>query len=262
MTPDQTSDEKDKLVVTRDGSHTIYSARFDQHFHNPNGAVTESKYVFFEQTGLPDVLNKRDQITILEIGFGTGLSLLLLMDYYLNRNGTAKINFFSIEGFPLKPEITERFNYEKHLDNPEIAAQLPPVFENLSAGMNHFTISENLSLHLFNGMFEDFNPNQEVKANYVFHDAFSPDVNPKLWTGDAFRKIKTFCADDVILSTYSAASKAQGALAWAGWKVAKTPGALGKREMILAALDPRLLKDLDRIDEEHYARRYKQGDFD
>lgn len=260
--PDPKSEEHSKLVVTRDGSHTVYSTRFDQHFHNPNGAVAESRYVFFKQTGLPDAFTKRDQITILEIGFGTGLSLLLLMDYYLNRNSTAKIDFYSIEGFPLKSKITERFNYEKHLDNPEITDKLTPVFENLSQGMNHFAISDSISLHLFNGMFDDFDPDEEMKANFVLHDAFSPDVNPELWTGDTFQKIKHFCADDVILSTYSAASAAQGALSWAGWKVAKTQGALGKREMILAALDPRQLQDLERIDEEHYARRYEDGDFD
>jgi tRNA U34 5-methylaminomethyl-2-thiouridine-forming methyltransferase MnmC len=127
--------------------------------------------------------------------------------------------------------------------------------------MNHFEVSGNITLHLFNGMFDDF-PAEEIGAQYIFHDAFSPDANPDLWTGDVFKKIKQLGADNAVLSTYCAASKAQGALAWAGWKVAKTRGALGKREMIVAALNPERLNDHKRINEDHYARRYEEGDFD
>ncbi len=255
------SDNEFKLVVTRDGSHTVYSSRFDQHYHNPNGAIAESRYVFFEQTGLPDALTDREQINILEIGFGTGLNLLLLMDYYLGSKSAARINYYTIEGFPLTSQKSADFNYRKHLNHPGIAEHIPHIFKNLSIGMNRFSLSQKIKLHLFNGMFEDFNPH-EVKANYIFHDAFSPDANPDLWTGEVFKKIKRFCADDAILSTYCAASKAQGALAWAGWKVAKTQGALGKREMILAALDPGRLSNFKRINEEHYAHRYEKEDFD
>jgi tRNA U34 5-methylaminomethyl-2-thiouridine-forming methyltransferase MnmC len=260
---DSSSDSVSPLIVTGDGSHTVYSEHFDQHYHNPNGAVTESRYVFFEQTGLSKNLNTRDRITILEIGFGTGLNLLLLIDYYLSQDATAQIQFYSIEGFPLDKEVVENFNYGKHLRHPEFISKLTEIFDNLTAGMNHFKITDNISLQLFKGMFEDFNPAQnELNANYIFHDAFSPDVNPDLWSGKVFKTIRDFSADDVILSTYSAASKAQGALAWAGWHVAKTKGALGKREMILAALDSSQLKDLKQINEKRYAQRYEKGDFD
>ena len=252
-----------KIVVTRDGSHTVYSSRFDQHYHNPNGAIAESRYVFFEKTNLIDALSERDHITILEIGFGTGLSLLLLMDYYLSQNSTADIDFYTVEGFPLDAESAKKFNYREQLDHPELADHLEDIFRNLSDGMNKFALTDHISLHLFKGMFRDFaSQNFQIAANFVFHDAFSPDANPDLWTGEVFKQIRDFCADDAIFSTYSAASIAQGALSWAGWHVAKTEGALGKREMIVAALDSDQLSGLDRINEERYARRYEQGDFD
>lgn len=253
-------EEESKLVLTRDGSHTVYSSRFDQHYHNPNGAVAESRYVFFEQTGLPDGLTTRDQLSILDIGFGTGLSLMLTLDYYIDRHSSAKIDYHSVEGFPLSSKIVQKFNYGEHLYHPEVAHKVTEVFDNLSKGINRFELAGNVSLHLYYGMFEDYNPGK-INANYIFHDAFSPDVNPALWTGEVFRKIYNLSAEDVILSTYSAASKAQGALAWAGWNVAKTQGALGKREMLLAATDPGRLDDLERIDEERFARRYEEGDF-
>lgn len=254
------SDAELKLVVTRDGSHTVYSSRFDQHYHNPNGAVSESRYVFFEQTGLLKDLAGRDKLTILEVGFGTGLNLMLLLDYHLKQHSETQIQFYAVEGFPLDPEMAKQFNYREHLENPEVISEVTAIFSDLGEGVNTFKLYDSVTLHLFCGMFEDFNL-RRIEANYIFHDAFSPDVNPDLWTGEVFKKIKDFSAHDAILSTYSAASKAQGAMAWAGWKISKTKGALGKREMILAAVNPERLGNLKRVNEEHLAQRYEEGDF-
>jgi|SRR5699024_1720320 len=248
------------LIQTRDGSHTVYSNQFDQHYHNPNGALSENKYVFFEQTGLPKALSTEKELSMLEVGFGTGLSLMLLLDYYRAANSKTTIDYYAVEGFPLTPKTVQHFNYGQYLEHSEAAGTIEHIFSNLTAGMNHFNLNNGVQLHLFNGMFKNFNP-PAVDFNYIFHDAFSPDANPGLWTGDVFKRLKQMSATDVLLSTYCAASKAQGALAWAGWKVAKARGALGKREMILAALDAEQLTGHKRINEKHYARRYEAEDF-
>lgn len=253
-------DTESELVLTRDGSHTVYSPRFDQHYHNPNGAIAESRYVFFEQTGLLEDLKNRDTITILEIGFGTGLNLMLLLDYCLSQNSQTQINYYTVEAFPLPPEMIAGLNYEEHLEHPEISAEVADIFRELERGMNRFSLHERISVHLFNGFFEDF-PQLDMGTQYVFHDAFSPDVNADLWRGEVFKKIAGLSAEDVILSTYCAASGAKGAMAWAGWKLAKSRGALGKREMTLAALTPERLDNFERIDEERLSKRYERGDF-
>jgi tRNA U34 5-methylaminomethyl-2-thiouridine-forming methyltransferase MnmC len=254
-------DSTPELILTRDGSHTVYSPQFDQHYHNPNGAIAESRYVFFEQSGLLEALTNQQQITILEVGFGTGLNLLVLLDYYLQQESTAQIDYYSIEGFPLAPETASEFNYNEQLTHPQNSLDIADILGNLSKGMNDFAITDTVSAHIFYGMFDDFEPGN-INADYLFHDAFSPGANPELWTRETFTKLKNWSAREAILTTYSAASKAQGALASAGWKVAKTTGALGKREMIVASPAADHLAELNRIDEERYARRYKQGDFD
>lgn len=258
MSDDSTTGNQ--LVKTRDGSHTIYSPKFDQHYHNPNGAVAESRHVFFEQTGLLDDLARADHLTILEVGFGTGLNLMLLLDYYLTKKAEVKIDYYSVEAFPLSPETVADFNFGHHLNHPESLNLVADIFNNLSKGMNHFDLLNGISAHIFYGLFKDFNPGH-VDADYLFHDAFSPGVNSELWTGDFFKKIKHYSADNVILSTYCAASKARGAMAWAGWKVGRKQGALGKREMSLGALNPDRLGDMERINEERLARRYENDDF-
>lgn len=249
-----------RLVETRDGSHTVYSPQFDQYYHNPNGAIAESRYVFFEQTGLVGQLQTADSLTILEVGFGTGLNLMLLIDYYLSHKASASIHYYTIEGFPLGADTASHINYGQYLDHPRAASRVTDLFGNLSKGMNQFSLLDNLSVHLFYGLFDDFQVD-ELTADYIFHDAFSPDVNAELWTGEVFAKLRAHSGKDVIFSTYCAASKARGAMAWAGWKVARTRGALGKREMSLAALDPDRLSDLKRINEERLAHRYEIGDF-
>lgn len=258
---DEEESGSNRLIVTRDGSHTVYSSHFDQKFHNPNGAIAESRYVFFEQTGLLSDLESAGNITILEVGFGTGLNLMLLLNYYLELGSHSQIDYYSIEGFPLRAATAGKLNYEESLDHPEAAREVTAVFNSLDKGMNDFDLLERrISLHLFNGLFSEL-PQLSIEADYIFHDAFSPDVNPDLWTGEVFQKIRSLSAPDAVLATYCAASQARGAMAWAGWYVARAKGALGKREMSLASPDPERLGNLKLVNNDRYARRYEEGDF-
>ena len=253
--------QKPDLKTTRDGSHTLFSHRFNQHYHNPNGAVAESKHNFFETNGLYDALKTESDLTILEVGFGTGLNLLLLMDALIEFNSSARVRYYTIEAFPIDAETAADFNYSGYLSNPELSDKIPPIFDNLKDGLNSFQLTDRLEVTVFNGFFKDF-PDKNLKADFIFHDAFSPDVNEELWSGETFKKLKSLSSPNVILTTYSSASKAKGAMAWAGWKIAKAQGALGKREMTVAALDAERLKGLERVNnEEHLSKRYEQGDF-
>lgn len=260
MNNDEIPDSNPTLHQTDDGSHTLYSPQFDQHYHNPNGAVAESKHNFFEKNGLLEQLDKVDSLTILEIGFGTGLNLLLLLDVYLETESTCTIEYYSIEGYPVDTETARSFNYSKFLRRPELSKKLISVFEGLEPGLNNFELAPCVTLYLFAGMFEEFDP-QQLKADFIFHDPFSPGVNEELWTGDVFKKLANWSKPDAVLSTYSAASKARGAMAWAGWNVAREQGALGKREMTVASLDPQKLSHLKRVNEKRLARRYEIDDF-
>lgn len=248
------------LVLTRDGSHTLYSPRFQQHYHNPNGAAAESRHVFFETSGLAGALASAEQLHILEIGLGTGLNLLLLMDQYLTAGSSARITYHSIEAFPITGKLAASFNYEEHIRHPELTGKLADLFDSLEPGLNHLDLMPGVQAYIFHGFFEDWQP-EEVRADYIFHDAFSPGVNQELWTGDAFKKLKECSSSEVILTTYCAASKARGAMAWAGWYVARARGALGKREMTVASLSADKLEGFKRVNEQRLARRYRQGDF-
>lgn len=257
----EASKPEPRLHTTRDGSHTLFSKQFDQYYHNPNGAVAESKHVFFRSTDIKEQLARHKDLTILEIGFGTGLNLLLLFDLHQKLNSNSRVIFQSIEAFPISSEIARTFNFGEYMDHPEQAHSLPEIFDVLKPGQNKFSFSDHIQLRVFYGFFKDFEVT-DLNADYIFHDAFSPGVNPDLWTGNMFQKLKTHSHPEGMLTTYCAASKARGAMSWAGWHVARAQGALGKREMTVASLLPKKLSHLKRVNEERLSKRYETGDFD
>lgn len=253
---------KVEVHTTKDGSSTLYSRQFGQFYHNPNGAVSESLHVFFDASDIKSLILSNSPLNILEIGFGTGLNFLLLADLCLQLNISKSINFYSVEAFPVNTETAQKFNFRKHLRFPKLNDELPRFFSELHSGLNfnHFKELPNLKLRLFFGEFDEFNT-ESLQADVIFHDPFSPEVNEELWTNEVFSKIKSLSNPSARLVTYCASSKARGAMAAAGWLTAKAKGALGKREMTIAALKAENLSGLKMLNNERLAARYIAGDF-
>jgi tRNA U34 5-methylaminomethyl-2-thiouridine-forming methyltransferase MnmC len=62
---------KREILITADGSTTIRIPDWDENYHSSHGAIQEAKHVFIAN-GL-DLFKNQAEISILEIGFGTGL---------------------------------------------------------------------------------------------------------------------------------------------------------------------------------------------
>lgn len=251
-----------RIHQTKDGSSTLYSEQFDQFYHNPNGAVSESKHVFFEKPELLQFLEEKEHVDVFEIGFGTGLNFLLLLDQLQAQYPKASATFNSVEVFPVDAETARTFKFADHLDDSALNDILPGIFENLKPGYNQFRPvgALDVELRLFVGPFRDYRPDV-LQADFIFHDPFSPSVNPELWTPEVFAQIAEWSKPDGVLATYCAASKARAAMAIAGWKVARVQGALGKREMTLASRNPSKLRSHKRVNEERLIYRHQKGDF-
>lgn len=246
---------------TKDGSTTLFSEKFSQHYHNPNGATSESRFVFYESLKVEERLQKENNLAVFEMGFGTGLNLLLMLDVLTKSKSSCHVDFWSVEAFPVDEHIAEEFNFGTGLDQYEPISLLKKIFRELKPGMNQFQISDSLKCHLFYGPFDEM-PNPDQKVDFIFHDPFSPEVNSELWSVEIFNRLAGFSKSTATLSTYCAASSARAAMAVAGWKIAKTRGALGKREMTLASLDENNLKSFKRVNEQRLIDRFKRGDFE
>ena len=64
------------IEITEDGSHTLYLPELDEHYHSTHGAIRESLHVYLE-AGLHHC--HKEEINLLEIGFGTGLNAFLTL---------------------------------------------------------------------------------------------------------------------------------------------------------------------------------------
>jgi len=247
-----------RIEVSGDGSHTLYAPRFGQHYHDSKGAIDESRHVFLEHGQLLQRLKHEKELHIFEMGFGTGLNLLLVEDALRLTASKARVTYTSIEAFPLSAPLAAQLNYgdRLHLDT----FTLEEIFSRLQPGLNTLELTPQLKLRLIVGFFADFEA-FGPPIDLIFFDAFSPKVNPELWTAPVFASLLQHAAERCVLSTYCAAVGARAAMCYAGWKVARAPGCKTRREMTLASNSDQALADYPRVDEARYIDRYGRGEF-
>lgn len=244
-----------RLEMCRDGSHTVFAESFGQFYHNPNGAVAESRHIFFKISGIKSLLQDHLPLNILEVGFGTGLNALLLADLVAETGSQSTIHFQSVEAYPLLPSLVQNLNYRSFLAHPAYADPILGLFDTLQHRSASVHLSPRFRLDVHRGPFDTLAA-PSAYFNRIFHDPFSPRVNAELWTASVFTRIRNWSVPDAVLTTYCAATHARAALAIAGWCVARAPGALGKWEMTIASPSDQQLGTLPRLDVSRLSERF------
>ena len=249
-----------EIAYTNDGSPTLWSERYAQHYHNRHGAETESRHVFFEKTGLCAALARHETLCVLEIGFGSGSHAIMLATEHLRCASRSRIRFCSVEHDPVDPSLLEQ------MYNADRWAPPGPVRDNLMKLVNKLHRSDSGSVvsqpcgpdivwEVFHGPFELVSPTF-CKADFVLFDAFSPEANPELWTQDVFEKLRNMSSGQAVLGTYCSATRARAAMVLGGWTVARCAGPPGKREMTLASTNPDLLSGHKPVNAERLRERF------
>ncbi len=217
------SDQK-KVVLTADGSHSIADSRTGETYHSIHGAITESIHVFL-RNGFK-ACNK-NEIFLLEVGFGTGLNALLTLQE-ASRTGQ-KVYYVAIEPFPLSMDTVYLLNYPTLLpDDP--SAWFIKLHE--APWEEEEIITPNFSLFKTKTQLEHFET--KYRFDLVYFDAFSPAVQPLLWQKPVFDRLYSFMAPASILVTYAAKGQVRRNMMEAGFHTERLPGAPGKREMLRA----------------------------
>jgi tRNA U34 5-methylaminomethyl-2-thiouridine-forming methyltransferase MnmC len=212
------------IVFTNDGSQTIYNKYFNEHYHSTKGAFSESLYVFIEN-GFNFV--KKNEINIFEVGFGTGLNAILTL---IEAEKThTKVNYFTIEKFPITKEIVEKIDFSTFvgIENQTIFEKIHKTEWNMD-----IKITNNFSLHKINEDIVNFKPFFNIDLTYF--DCFSFDTQPELWTTEIFEKIFSLTTKNGILVTYAAKGIIKENLRKTGFQVKRLKGALGKHHMLKA----------------------------
>ena len=213
-----------EIVLTGDGSHTLYVKELDEYYHSIHGAIQESRHVYIEAGFLQ--VNK-PHINILEMGFGTGLNTFMtLME--AQRTQTS-IHYTGIEKYPLSYNDIKTLNYPDFF--PE---EFRKAFSAIHDGPWNETFSPAKDFHLTRVKVDICEHLIEGDIDLVYYDAFAPSKQPELWTAEIFRKIHKALSPGGILTTYAVKGELRRTMASVGFLIEKLPGPPGKFEMMRA----------------------------
>jgi len=221
-----------KIITTGDGSTSIYLSEWEEHYHSKHGAIQEAKHVFIE-SGLAYFLStKKNQnqkkISILEIGFGTGLNAFITLLEADKKN--LIINYTGVEGFPVSSEEIKQLNYVSILEEENKAQFFSKMHTSLWG--KELEITPFFKLHKQKKQFSKID---DLNAyDLIYFDAFGARVQPELWTEAIFSKMYVALKNKGVLVTYAAKGSVRRAMQAVGFIVERLPGPPGKREMLRA----------------------------
>lgn len=213
-----------RRVRTEDGSMTLYVPGLGEHYHSVHGALRESMHIFI-RAGLEYL--HQPETTILEAGFGTGLNACLVRRYA--REHGCKVYYHTLEKYPLSAEEIAGLDYDRQFcpEDGDIFSEL-----HRTPWDTVCSIEPGFTLYKQRADFRDFHPTRFY--DLVFFDAFSPDVQPHLWTEESLRPFCEALRPGGILVTYCVKGIVKQALRRLGFALERLPGPPGKREMLRA----------------------------
>lgn len=216
---------KRKIITTADGSKTIQIEDWNEQYHSVHGAIQEAMHVFILH-GLFCFLDSHKPISILEIGFGTGLNAFITL--LESEKSNLHINYTGVEAYPVTQEEVDALNYTEQLKtNNTLFSKLHQCNWEV---LHHITPKFSLTKQ------QKFFKEIDAVAEYdlIYFDAFGARVQPELWTEVIFELMYKALKPKGVLVTYSAKGSVRRAMQAVGFSVEKLPGPPGKREMLRA----------------------------
>lgn len=217
-----------QIILTEDGSHTLIHPELNESYHSVHGAVQESQHVFID-AGLRKITASNKVISLLEVGFGTGLNALLTLNEIIATGNT--VHYTTLEPFPIPEILVADLNYPKLIGNVPLDAEfllMHQAKKSVPLKLNTQFLFEKHVLRLqdFEGKAESF--------NLIYFDAFSPEKAPEMWEQAVFNKLYLLLQSGGVLVTYCAKGVVRRAMQQAGFTIERLPGPPGKREILRA----------------------------
>jgi len=216
---------KPKIITTSDGSHSLYVEHLDEHYHSVHGAVNEALHVFIKN-GLEFVAKSKQEIRIFEMGLGTGLNALATKQFAQKNN--LKIDYTSIEAYPLLWEECQTLNYLEELKVAELTSFFQSIHQ--AEWNKKIAIDKHFSLHKIHSKIEDVSLSDTF--DLIYFDAFGPRAQGDMWTKEIFQKLHNATANSGVFVTYCAKGQVRRDLESVGYTMERLQGPPGKREML------------------------------
>ena len=167
---------------------------------------------------------------------GTGLNFLLTAEQALLSQAT--LEYWALEHTIISPSTFSALELSTIIQSASLLNAFEDVLFNLTTAsinqLHSFSLASSIHLHVLKGDATHLDiPVEHYDA--VYQDAFSPDVNPELWSPLFFQRIYNTMHTGGCLTTFSVRRLVRDHLSAAGFIVQKKPGPPGgKREMLLA----------------------------
>lgn len=218
---------KRELIRTKDNSYTLFVPELDEHYHSIHGALAEAEHIFID-AGLKPI-EDRNSISILEIGFGSGLNACLTA-LYADAQGL-NIFYQGLEKYPVSDDEWQALNYPNIINKAgteEVMSKLHAAPWSIKTRINpSFTVLKSVI------DFRDFKA-EENTFDLIYFDAFAPSAQADLWSLAVFKEMYKSLKPEGRLVTYCVKGSVRRTMQEAGFTVEKIPGPPGKREMARA----------------------------
>ena len=204
---------------------------FDDPYFSLDDGLAETRHVFLDGNDL--LARFGGDLHIAELGFGTGLNLLVTWDAWVQAGRPARLQFTSFEAFPMAlPDMATAL-----AQFPTLTAYADKLLAGWTPETGPVTLDPGLTLHVITGDARATLPAWGGRADAWYLDGFSPAKNPELWEPALLQAVADHTHQGGTAATYSAAGHIRRSLAEAGFTVTRHPGYGRKRHMTRARME-------------------------
>ncbi|MDO4637620.1 MAG: tRNA (5-methylaminomethyl-2-thiouridine)(34)-methyltransferase MnmD [Lautropia sp.] len=228
-----------------------FSQRYGDRYHTTSGARAQTEHVFLGGCGLPQAWQGQKSWTILETGFGLGLSFLTTWAaWQADPQGPHCLKFFSVEAHPVCSADIKRAAEEDPLLQPlghQLAQKWPGILAQADAAIpatfSGVRPGERVELHLLLGNAPDVlttwaERHGSILADSLFLDGFDPRCNPVMWSIETLQAVARHLRPGATLATWTVARQVRNALHDVGAIIHKRPGLPPKRACLAGQMHP------------------------
>lgn len=238
------------ILYTEDGSATLFVEELDEHYHSIKGALTEAEHIYRDcafryraghthgtfsdelqggysvQGMLDEPKGPCERLTVLEIGFGTGLNAVVTA---MAADASCPVHYISLEKYPVESALLARLGYGEIVDSHLFDAIHAAPWDVPVPISPHFTIEKRQCDFLTAAL--------PYAIDVVYFDAFAPEKQPEMWSPELFARLYRVMRPGGVLTTYCAKGAIRRMLQSTGFMVERLAGPVGgKREILRATL--------------------------
>jgi len=233
--PPITAADSDLSPIAWDEDGAPRSSRFDDVYFSKADGLAESRAVFLAGCGLPDAWRGRDRFVVGELGFGTGLNILALLDLWRRTaEPGARLHVFSIEAYPLTADEARRA-LAAWPELAEVAEAMLAQWPRRARGFHRLDFPQwGASLDLAVMDAAEALRAWSGSADAWFLDGFAPARNPGMWSEPVLEALAARSAPGARAATFTVAGAVRRGLEANGFAIEKKPGFGHKRERLEA----------------------------